>query len=698
MFNATNHIKKLFVFATLLCCYRTVFATTYTVNTKANLQSKMNAALPGDTVVVVNGIYNNWGIINFTNSNGTTTSNWIVLKAQTLTGVVFTGNTSLQFSGKRILVTGFKFTNGNTGNGDVIQFRNSSNVSANYCRLSNIIIDNYNSDSTGSYLNNSSDVGNKWVSIYGIRNRVDHCTFINKFNEGPTVVVWYDNTTYTTPASSTYHTIDSNYFNGRGYLGDNGGETIRVGTSSNSRTNGFNIIEYNLFENCVQLEPEIISNKSNFNTYRYNTFKNCNGGLTLRHGRYCNVYGNFFIVDKPNYTRSYGVRVIDKGHKIYNNYFEGLLGNKNSLTSLRCPIILYNGLSSTNDTADASKASGYFPADSTIIAFNTIVNCSGGAGIVLGFTDGGSNTFQPLGIKVANNLIKMTTGQVGYKDAANSSLTYTAEGNIYNAPSFGLSSSTGFTSKSLTFGSRVNGILTAPSSVQDAAINTANYVSLINAKDVTGATRSAIYDVGALELNSTGSIIATALDSNVVGAGKPSIPLPVRIVNFSAKQINKSIQLNWKVENEVNFKQYAVEYSIDGKDFKELKTIAATNQSQYSYQTEKIDANQYYRLKLIDNEGKFSYSQTITLNFKLSNLNFSVYPNPAKDNINIQLKNLNTNCVLQLVDATGKVVKKIDSISNDIHISTKHLVNGMYHIQVIENNQIIHTYPIIISK
>lgn len=169
-------------------------AINYVVNTNATLQSRISAANPGDTVTVANGTYS-WGQISITNTKGTPTSAWIVLRAETFNGVVFTGNTYLQFCAKRLLVTGFKFANGNSGYNDIIQFRNSSNVSAEYCRLNNITIENYSSDTTGA-AGGATVSDNKWVSIYGIRNRVDHCTFINKWNGGATVVVWYDNSNY----------------------------------------------------------------------------------------------------------------------------------------------------------------------------------------------------------------------------------------------------------------------------------------------------------------------------------------------------------------------------------------------------------------------------------------------------------------------------------------------------------------------
>lgn len=678
-------------------------ATNYTVSTKADLQTRMNAAVPGDTVIVANGSYN-FGQINITNNNGTPTSAWIVLKAQTFNGVVFTSGTYLQFAGKHILIMGFRFANGNSGSTDVIQFRNSSSVAASYCRLNNITIDSYNSDSTGSVAGTSPDIDNKWVSLFGTNNRVDHCTFINKANAGATVVVWYDNNNYPQQSTTTLHRIDSNYFKGRGYQGSNGGESMRIGTSTVSRSNGYNIIEYNLFEGCTQVEPEVISNKSNFNTYRYNSFRNCFGGMTMRHGRYCSIYGNFFIVDDVAATKSYGIRLIDKGHKVYNNYLEGLLGNKNSLTALRCPIIMYNGLASTNDTTDASKAAGYFPADSSMIAFNTIVNCSGGAGVVLGFTDGGANTFQPKGITIANNLIKMATGQTAYNDASNTLLTYTAEGNIYQAPNgLGLSSSTGFANSTLTFGTRANGILTAPSLVQDAAVNTANYSSLLGNIDVQGQVRTTIYDIGADEINGTGTVVAYPLDSNLVGAGKPQSILPVHLINFKVLLVNRTASFIWEVADEINFKQYNLEWSSDGMNFSLLTSIIAqgtnANTVSYNYQQANLtEGKYYYRLKMLDKDGSYNYSSVRMLTVGKT-ITVNVYPNPAQHFVTVDLNGrLSVETEIILFDATGNQVLKVKPSNNSVNIPLDKLAIGMYHLSIIGEGKTITNYPLMIAK
>jgi len=358
--------KNLFTTLIIIVSFLNSNANTTIVNSLVGLTNAYTNTYPGDSVIVANGTYN-WGEITLSNNHGNANRNWIVVTSQTLGGVIFSGTTYLKFDGTKILINGFKFQNGNAGTNPVVSFRTSTSTFANYSRVSNIIFDNYNTPSP------DGNIENEWIGIWGIRNRVDHCNFINKSNARATVVVWYSNATFPDKSTSTFHKIDSNYFAGRSYMGGNGGETIRVGVGNNSRTDGYNIIEYNLFEGCIQTELEIVSNKSCHNTYRYNTFKNCNGGLTLRMGKYCEVYGNYFINDDPTKTDSYGIRIIDKGHKVYNNYLEGLLGSQTSSTTMRTLIVIYNGTFASSDSLNPLILNGeYLPADSSIVAFNIL--------------------------------------------------------------------------------------------------------------------------------------------------------------------------------------------------------------------------------------------------------------------------------------------------------------------------------------
>ena len=101
-------IKSILMFAVFLIVGNIAKATKTMVSTLSSLTTTYTNAQPGDTIVVANGTYD-WGEINLLNNNSTSTSSWIVVKAQSIAGVIFTGSTYIKFSGTRIRIDGFKF-------------------------------------------------------------------------------------------------------------------------------------------------------------------------------------------------------------------------------------------------------------------------------------------------------------------------------------------------------------------------------------------------------------------------------------------------------------------------------------------------------------------------------------------------------------------------------------------------------------
>jgi len=293
------------------------------------------------------------------------------------------------------------------------------------------------------------------------------------------------------------------------------------------------------------------------------------------------VYGNFFIRDNTTTTASYGIRVIDKGHRIYNNYFEGLNGNSGGTSQNRAVISVFNGLST--DTTNAAAASGYFPADSIVVAFNTIVDCKGGGGIVLGNTSGG--TIEPKGFVLANNLVKMNAGTALYMPSTNVATTFSSEGNIYQAPSGLGVTANGWNAQTISFTPRSNGFVHPPSLVVDAAVNSASYAGITNALDVVTRVRSGIYDVGCEEINGTGEIVNKPLSSCEVGAGAPSCSLPLHLLTFSGNAQGNVAYLQWTTANELNVHSFIIEFSTDGNTFTQVKKLPATNRLTVSYHT-----------------------------------------------------------------------------------------------------------------
>lgn len=268
----------------------------------------------------------------------------VVLRAKTPGKAILTGSSRLQFSGRHITVSGLVFRDVTTA-ADIIEFRTHPRRLAEHCRLSGCVIVNQ----VAQPLTDE----NRWVSIYGTSNRVDHCYFAGKRSVGSMLVVWVTD-------QPNHHQIDHNHFGHRPPLGRNGGETIRVGTSAVSMQDSRTLVEHNLFERCDG-EVEIISSKSCENVYRDNTFRRCSGALTLRHGNRCRVEGNIFLGEGARGTG--GVRIIGEDHVVVNNYFADLAGDGS-----RSAISMMNGLVD-------SPLHGYFQVKNAVVAFNTIVDC-----------------------------------------------------------------------------------------------------------------------------------------------------------------------------------------------------------------------------------------------------------------------------------------------------------------------------------
>lgn len=102
----------------------------------------------------------------------------------------------------------------------------------------------------------------------------------------------------------------------------------------------------------------------------------------------------------------------------------------------------------------------------------------------------------------------------------------------------------------------------------------------------------------------------------------------------------------------------------------------------------------YYRLKMIDLDGTFSYSKIENLEFKLGLLSAGiVYPNPVSDTIHIDS---NSEIVrLKILDLQGRTVYEISRVSRD-GISVKRIAAGAYQIQIITKTGTVHTDRIII--
>lgn len=119
------------------------------------------------------------------------------------------------------------------------------------------------------------------------------------------------------------------------------------------------------------------------------------------------------------------------------------------------------------------------------------------------------------------------------------------------------------------------------------------------------------------------------------GSGEPIfVPLPVELTEFTAIKSGKHADLNWITASEINADRFEIEHSANGIDFEYIGEKTATNQStgsRYHFVdlTPTYGIN-YYRLKMIDQDQTFEYSEIRAVQFRPKN-DIRIYPNPARD-------------------------------------------------------------------
>ena len=318
-------------------------ATEYLVEDQQAYFDAVKKAGPGDVIKLANGTWENFEIV-FEGQGEK--DNPITLTAETKGQVILSGQSNLRMSGEFLEVSGLVFKDGYTPTSEVVAFRNSKKL-ANNSRITEIVIDNYN--------NPERFETDFWVMMYGKNNRFDHSHLVGKRNKGVTMAVRMNSE----ESQENYHRIDHNYFGPRPILGSNGGETLRIGTSHHSRKNSHTTIENNYFDRADG-ELEIISSKSGRNKILNNTFFESRGTLTMRHGNNTLVEGNVFFGNDVDHTG--GIRVINAGQIVRNNYMEGLKG-----TRFGGALVVMNGIPN-------GPINRYDPVVDAVISNNTLVN------------------------------------------------------------------------------------------------------------------------------------------------------------------------------------------------------------------------------------------------------------------------------------------------------------------------------------
>ncbi len=181
--------------------------------------------------------------------------------------------------------------------------------------------------------------------------------------------------------------------------------------------------------------------------------------------------------------------------------------------------------------------------------------------------------------------------------------------------------------------------------------------------------------------------------------------LPVDLINFEGSSFSNYNLLKWETASELNNDYFVLEKSTGGAMFEEVGKIPGHGNSntllKYSYKHNNPDEIQYYRLRQVDFDGKWSYSKIISVKSKKT-LDINIYPNPAKKDLSFDIN--------ESKDATYTVV--YSNILGSIHIKEEIIISkgtnsyqmlefsnlnpGIYFVQILnENNEVIKNQKIV---
>jgi uncharacterized repeat protein (TIGR01451 family) len=168
--------------------------------------------------------------------------------------------------------------------------------------------------------------------------------------------------------------------------------------------------------------------------------------------------------------------------------------------------------------------------------------------------------------------------------------------------------------------------------------------------------------------------------------------VPLRLVSFSAvPQSDNTVSLYWNTANEINTKHFVIERSNDGLRFNSITTVAAKGNANNNYNANVTDANTgvvFYRLKMEDRDGSFTYSPVIKIDRRKNTAGFSLLTNPVIDFIIINTtdRGLN-NTQASIINMQGAVVKTFVVREGSQTVEIKDLPKGVYYLRTVNGSQ-----------
>lgn len=180
--------------------------------------------------------------------------------------------------------------------------------------------------------------------------------------------------------------------------------------------------------------------------------------------------------------------------------------------------------------------------------------------------------------------------------------------------------------------------------------------------------------------------------------GSDLVIIPVELMSFKGSLINDKANLQWITATEINAKEFIVEKSTNAKEFAPIGAVAAKGgnaKTTYDFGDSKLNEDiNYYRLKMMDNDGSFKYSNVVAIKLGSKNTKgLSVFPNPVSDNITLTHTAAEVGAIIRIVSITGSTVAQynVAKDATQTSVDASQLTAGQYFINYISKGTSVTT-------
>ena len=186
----------------------------------------------------------------------------------------------------------------------------------------------------------------------------------------------------------------------------------------------------------------------------------------------------------------------------------------------------------------------------------------------------------------------------------------------------------------------------------------------------------------------TSNALCTIANTATSNAIVMTTNVPLTLLSFGAEMMGANTVSNWQTANEINTNQFIIERSNDGANFTDIGSVNALGNTginnHYQYTDINVanlyhNATLYYRLKMLDKDGRYTYSNLVVININKQN-SFAMYPNPAHGTVTIDNGqwSIDNNTYLMITDVSGKLLKKQKVTNPNTTVNLAAICTGIY--------------------